>query len=111
MLWQARGTCLTFPTCMCQYVQLSASCEGVGTAIAKLAMGDNDAVQECQSKPRENARAQRFAFLVHTLGVACLESLSQELVQHVGGAPCVAHAAAVASSALRSLLLNRPEEA
>ncbi|CAJ1389398.1 unnamed protein product [Effrenium voratum] len=52
---------------------------GVGTAIAKLAMGDNDAVQE--------------------------------LVQHVGGAPCVAHAAAVASSALRSLLLNRPEEA
>jgi len=36
---------------------------------------------------------------------------AQDLARHVGGAPCVAHAAAVASSALRSLLLGRTEEA
>lgn len=35
----------------------------------------------------------------------------EDLARHVGGAPCVAHAAAVASSALRSLLLGRTEEA
>ena len=34
-----------------------------------------------------------------------------ELVRHVGGAPCMAHACAVASSAVRSLLLQRTEEA
>ena len=42
----------------------------------------------------------------------CSQSISpEELARHVGGAPCVAHAAAVASSALGSLLKGRSEEA
>lgn len=60
-------------------VSMGVALAGVGAAIAQLAMGDRDAIQE--------------------------------LARHVGGAPCVAHAAAVASSALGSLLKGRSEEA
>jgi hypothetical protein len=43
--------------------------------------------------------------------VPSLSAFPEELARHVGGAPCVAHAAAVASSALGSLLKGRTEEA
>ncbi|CAE7232073.1 tef3, partial [Symbiodinium natans] len=60
-------------------VTMSAALAGIGAAIAQLAMGDRNAVEE--------------------------------LAAHISGAPCVPHAAAVASSALRSLFLGRTEEA
>lgn len=60
-------------------VSMSAALAGIGAAIAQLAMGDKNAVEE--------------------------------LAAQISGAPCVPHAAAVASSALRSLFLGRPEEA
>ena len=70
--------------------------KGVGAAIAQLAMGDKDATQESDD-----------VFFCQRLTVGAVK----ELARHVGGAPCVAHAAAVASSALGSLLKGRTEEA